>query len=101
MNNELTVDYLGFCNLILKIAFLLKGLEGKQFEEILEKLLDVDLVALRIKLALKTKLLSQIEVGVPVPIDIKGEHAITPDLNAFRHIILHDDFKVNIVIKMY
>ena len=58
MNNELTVDYLGFCNLILKIAFLLKGLEGKQFEEILERLLDVDLVALRIKLALKTKLLS-------------------------------------------
>ena len=101
MNNELTVDYLGFCNLILKIAFLLKGLEGKQFEEILEKLLDVDLVALRIKLALKTKLLSQIEVGVPVPIDIKGEHAITPDLNAFRHIILHDDFNVNRVIKMY
>ena len=29
MNNEITVDYLGFCNLILKIAFLLKGLEGK------------------------------------------------------------------------
>ena len=101
MNNDLTVDYLGFCNLILKIAFLLKGLEGKQLEEILEKLLVMDLASLRIKLGLKTKLLSQIEVGVPVPIDIKGEHIITPDLDAFRHIILHDDFKVSRVIKMY
>ena len=58
MNNDLTVDYLGFCNLILKIAFLLKGLDGKQLEEILEKLLVMDLASLRIKLGLKTKLLS-------------------------------------------
>lgn len=58
MNNDLTVDYLGFCNLILKIAFLLKGLDGKQLEEILEKLLVMDVASLRIKLGLKTKLLS-------------------------------------------
>ena len=58
----------------------------------------MDVPALRIKLAMKTKLLSQIEVGVPVPIDIKGEHCITPDLNAFRYAILHDDPQLNRVI---
>ena len=48
MTNDLAVDFVGFCNLILKIAFLWRGIDGKSIEDVLEDILEDDISALRI-----------------------------------------------------